>query len=275
MKLKHFLLSLFALALLVSCSSDDDDMGSPIPIETAINYFPATVGNHWDYHNNINIPDQYQHESDETLTVSDSTTTNDTSSYLFSSNASSIDQGFMTTILTNGEINKVEGKVIFNGNLVVHLPVLEEAISIPVHNLFILDQNVDSGQNLTTLTDSLTQTINFSGQDLPITFNYTLQTIQGDSYDNHTVKDMVYDNVISSNLQLDLSATVSLSVFNIAILLNQTVLNSTNYFAENIGMIESENDIHLEFEDLSEYSVPQIPSIIGTSRQVLLDYKVQ
>src|SRR5699024_3235887 len=170
MKLKHCATVLLSLLLLSACSSNDDDFGSPIPIETSTEYLPTTIGNHWDYDNTIDIPDQYHHESEERLSVTDSTTESATPSYLFSSNVGIQDQGVMTVLLTHGKINKVEGSIIFNGSILLQIPVIDESISIPVHNLFLLDQNEDSGQTLTSITDTLTQTITFSGESLPVNF---------------------------------------------------------------------------------------------------------
>lgn len=276
MNYKYLLVSFFMVSFMVSCSSDDEDFGPAIPESTAINYLPLTQENQWIYHNRVNIPNQqYTNESEETITAADTSTVSETASYKFTSNATSKNQGVMTLMLTNGYVNKVEGKIIFNGHLDLSIPVLEQRISIPVTNLVLLNQNANAGTPLSTVHDAYTQDFTFSGKTVPVTINYILETSEGSVYEAYDNGLQNYQNVIASKLKLTLSASASIMNFDLDLLLNQPVLETTNYFAKDIGLILSQSDIHMEFEDLSEFNVPQLPAVIGTSSQVLNDYRLQ
>lgn len=272
MKIKSLFLSLFVILLVASCSSDDNG-GPANPKNKAVNYFPLTTANSWTYHNNINIEDQFQNESDETLTVTDSTTQAESVGYLFSSNKSGQDQGFMTAMLSNGQVNKVEGKVIYNGNIILQIPNVGDSISIPVHNLYLANQNKNSGDALSSVNDALSQNLSFNGMSIPATIEYTIKTTEGDVYENYPAGDIEYEDVISSNLEVHLSVSANILNMDMQVLINQKAFDVTNYFAKEVGLIYSHNDINIHFEDLSEFGIP-LDSVVGTSTQTLDDFSV-
>ncbi len=276
MKFKICLLSLLSLVLITSCSTDDEGSGPADPINTSYGYLPLSIGNQWTYNNVIDLPDQqYHNESTETISVEDSTTTNPTTGYTFTSDASVQNQGPVTALITNGELMKINGKVIYNGDLSLYVPLLQTDISIPADNLIILDQNADAGETLSVLENSITQEIPFSGISIPITFDYVINTTEGEVYESFSNGIESYNDVISSKISVTLSATADLPLgFTLPILLEQQAIKSDNYFAKDVGMILSETELHFVFEDLSELNVPQIPTITGTATQTLSDYNL-
>src|SRR5699024_450635 len=210
----------------------------------------------WTYQNERDIENQPPQEGTEQLSVDDSFTSNGSTSYTFTSNVSPDQQEVATLLFTSGKLTKVEGRLIYNGQLEYNLPAIDASFSIPLHNLIVYDQNIDSGQNLTSITDTITKNIDLSGMDVPVNFYYTFESYEDDFYDSFTANDQEYDDVISSQFIVNLSASAELLPgLNIDILLDQQVLQSTNYFAKGIGLIKSENLINAEFEDLTEFGL--------------------
>lgn len=275
MTLKSLIAGLVGLFILVSCSSDDDGVGPANPNETATNYFPMQVGNQWTYQNKLDLEGEAPQEGTEKLTVDDSFTSNGSTSYTFTSNVSPAQQGVASMLFTNGQLTKVEGRLIYNGQFEYNISAIDASISIPLHNLIMYDQNIDSGQNLTSITDTVTKNINLSGTDVPVNFYYTFESYEDSFYESLSANNQEYDDVISSQFIVNLSASADiLPGLSIDILLDQQVLQSTNYFAKGVGLIKSKNDINLEFEDLSEFGFPSLPPIHGDSSQILIDYSV-
>ncbi len=274
MKRSHLLLSLLVLSFLFSCSKEKG-YGLAIPKETAINYFPLALNNQWSYHNTIELSSPaYHQESDETLRVSNTGNENETTSYLFSSSVVPKKRGVSTSLLANGKINKVRGKVIYNGNFIFRLPILGDSIRLPLHNFLLLNQNAGVDELLSTAEGTLQDTLQFGDSlQLPATIVYNLQATGGKAYVNYPNNGQTFNNVISSKLTLNLSATATLpDGFSLEIIVPQKVLTSTNYFAKEIGLIYNQTTIHVVFEDLSEYTVSQIDSIVGASSQILTQY---
>lgn len=276
MKTKYFFLSVLVLAF-VACSDDDNDSGTANPENPTSDYFPLTIGNQWTYNNLREVQNQDPQESTETLSVSDSTMMNDAVNYQFSSDAPVMNQGIVTGVLVNGSLTKVEGKLIYNGSFEYNFPGLNIPISFPLENLVVFDQNKDSGQNLTTINNSITQDLSLgeNAPTVPVTFDYTFKTNEGAVLESYSAGDQQFNDVISSNLTLNISANANLGPISIAVLVDQQVLTSTNHFAKDIGLIDSNNAMHVEFEDLSEYQFPQLDPIDVSSSQTITDYSVQ
>src|SRR5699024_7072931 len=86
------------------------------------------------------------------------------------------------------------------------IPVLEQAIIIPVTNLVLLNQNANAGTPLSTIQDTYTQELTFSGTTVPVTISYILETSEGSIYEAYNNGLQDYQNVITSKLQLTLTA---------------------------------------------------------------------
>jgi len=274
MKLKHLFLCLFAATFLASCSSDDDTPPTPSPDPTppeveSTDYFPVANSYQWTYLNTSDVAQQ-QSENEETITAKD-TTVSSTSAHTFTTNVSLQEQGPATLLLTNGYVEKEDGKLIYNGYFSLTIAALNQTIAIPVTNVILYDKNADAGIPLSTLADSYSQDFTFNGLTVPVTINYTLTTSQGEAMAtfNNGLQD--YEDVISSNIKLSLSASASIMGMNLDVIPLQAVLQTTNYFANTVGLILSDSDVHIEFSDqLTQIpNIPELPVVDGTITQRL------
>src|SRR5699024_7356473 len=125
------------------------------------------------------------------------------------------------------------GKVIYNGNFIFRLPILGDSIRLPLHNFLLLNQNAGVDELLSTAEGTLQDTLQFGDSlQLPATIVYNLQATGGKAYVNYPNNGQTFNNVISSKLTLNLSATATLpDGFSLEIIVPQKVLTSTNYFA--------------------------------------------
>lgn len=280
MKLNHLFLCIFAATFLVACSSDNDTPSTPPPdttppeVETT-DYFPVANSYQWTYLNATDVAQQ-QNENEETITAKD-TTVSSASAYAFSTNVALKEQGVMTLLLTNGYVTKEDGKLVFNGSFNLTIAELNQTIAIPVTDLVLYDKNAGSGIPLSTLADSYSQDFTFSGLTIPVTIDYILETSQGDvmATFNNGLQD--YDDVISSNIKLSISASATIMGMSLDVIPNQEALQTTNYFANEVGLILSDSNIHLEFSDqLSQIpNIPELPTVDGTASQRLETYSFQ
>lgn len=269
------LLSLLLLALLSACHAENDEFGPAIPKERQINYFPLAIGNEWKYDREEQIINHYYEQNTEKLTVTDSIHEFETPGYLFSADVNADKQGVATQLLTGGILNKVEGKLVFNGNFTYHFPVLEDSLIIPLQNALILHQNREDGYVLSATEGQIYQNLTIDQTDIPVIYNYDLQFIQGSSTENSAVVSD-YEEVISAKLILKLSATAIDDTQTVVdILPEQEVLISNFSFAKDVGVFRTYSDIYLAFNDLNAFSVAEIPPFTGWNAEELKSFDLK
>lgn len=269
-------LSLLFLVLLSSCHAENDEYGPAIPKENQINYFPLSIGNYWEYEREEQIINHYYKSNAEKLTITDSIQEFDTPGYLFSADEISEKQGIATQLLTGGTLNKVEGKLVFNGDFTYYFPMLEDSLIIPLENALILHQNRDEGYVLSVSEGQIFQKLAIEEMEIPVVYNYHLQFIQGKSSVDHPTIDNDYEEVISSKLILKLSATaIDESQEVVRILPEQEVLVTDFSFAKDVGIFQTYSDIYLEFNHLTEFSIPEQPIYTGWNAQELKDFNLK
>lgn len=275
MGIKYLFIGLIGLSVLSSCTNSDD-FGEAIPIEKATNYFPLTMANQWKYEGNIQIEDHYQHKIYETLKVNDSIDEADTPSYLFSSNVNFKNWSLGRVMLRNGKLNKVKGKMVYNGKFIFTFPVFGGSIKIPLYNLLLLDQNAKQGENLSTIQDSLKTTLSLNNKKIPVKIHYTLKTNEGKTYQYYATEKDRYKHVVSANLSLELLIITNYSDQPKRVLLGQQkVFDIDTHFAQQIGMISSKSRLNIKFENLTDSSTISTDSIVGSAQQILSNYSLQ
>lgn len=273
MKIKLYLptfLSLLLLVLLSACHTENDEYGPAIPKERQIDYFPLAIGNYWEYDREEQIINHYYKTNTEKLTVTDSIEEFDTPGYLFTADVATDKQGIATQLLTGGTLNKVEGRLVFNGNFTYHFPVIEDSLVIPLQNALILHQNRNEGYVLSTAEGQIYQNLVIDQAEIPLIYNYNLQFIQGKTSTDAPALVDDYEEMISSKLILTLSATaISDSQTVLNILPEQEVLVTDFSFAKDVGIFRTYSDIYLEFNHLSEFSLSEISPFTGWNSQEL------
>lgn len=259
---------------LTACSNQND-IGTANPKVTAIDYIPLVVGNEWRYENTFEIQDQNPQQYEETLKVvqRDSSQINQTAGYVLHSDLPLKDRGWGSQLLVDGQLNKVRGRIIFNGKFNLIFPSTEDSLSISLRNLVILDQNMEDGGTLSFISDTIPAQLNFENTVLPVAVLATLQTIEVKKHNSFFNGINDFENVIQSALTLNLQIEISGEANPPQVLLEaQEVLQMNQYFAKDIGLVLNEAVFNMEFDDLSLYGITEAPSAQQTSTQVLTDY---
>jgi hypothetical protein len=231
----------FCLISLVSCDPNDDNAGSG---DTDFSYFPLAVTNNWDYEVVTGAD-----SSSESLSVA-SVTGNE---YTLTANPAT-PVGFMTRILSGGALKAESGKLIGNGTIDFGLQGLNN-FNVTITNGTLYDQNASVGRELYSTTGSTTQTV--QGFDLDI--NYEVTTVQQADIAQMTVEGMSYTEVIHSQLIINASITTAVFTQQVPLLTPQDVIVIDNYWAKDIGLIKSENQLDYMLEDFSSLGVLPVP----------------
>lgn len=266
MKLRILSIALVMISLF-SCSSDDTSMNDT----NNSDYFPLTTGNEWNYSNSSQTQGEQEVTNDEKLTI---TSEND-NAYAFNSSADPLERGIITGILANGNLSKQNGQLVYNGEYVVDLSLYNlDNLTIPLTDLVVYDINASAGENLSNISNTIDQTFNIQGQTFPLVIEYSLNTQQNEILESYSVSGTSYENVLKSSVSLTLEVNADIIV-SIPLLEEQEVLTSSNYYAENIGLIYSENQANYNFEDFSQFGVPNMDPISIDSSQSIDSYIVE
>jgi uncharacterized lipoprotein YehR (DUF1307 family) len=248
--MKKILLSVLALVSIVACTSEDADVSN-----TNFNYIPSTLTTTWKYDvttgTNVN---------QDQLEV---TTENGNSFELTASPVPA--SGFMSGVLSSGTLTKQDGQLVINGVLGFNFPGVGD-YTIDLTDAVIYDQNANSGSMIYETTGTFSQTI--QGIDLDI--NYTVSNFQKADVASVTVPLGTYNDVLNSELIVKLSITTEITILGIAqtitLLAPQDVIVVDNFWAREIGLIKSDNQLEYELADFSGLGInlplPQSANIL-------------
>lgn len=285
MKIKSLIFSLFLMTLVISCSSDDDailvdddnDNDTDNPIDTS-DYFPSNPANFWTYYNeSVAENDEMSGTATETLSVESENGNEVTFSTAVEGDAA----GIITGALANGTLDKSDDRLTYTGDLgLLNFEGID--LDIPFTDMVLLDLEATTGDVLFTVEDGFNQEIAFGEfGNYNIDVAYTLEVIQGEHLESY----MDFDDVLTSTLSLtNLSVIIhGIPVIGSLELMQSTTnepINSTNYFAKDIGLIKSETSIDIPFivlEDIIPIPLPGLPAlepIEAAMTQEITDYSV-
>ena len=278
MKKIKFSLLVLSVLIFAACSSDDDSGSDNEPETPESNYYPLTTGNSWTYDNFYQTENQEPVENSETLTVAGTSEISGNTSYSFSTDVPP-NFGSFTAILSQGEVYKENGKLLYSGNLVVDFNALGfnqvdlEPIMLPIQNAVVFDANASAGDNLFSVTDEIEQNIDFQGFPVPLTFTYTIDTNQDSFLESYEANGENFEDVLTSTISVTMQIDATIGV-TIDLLEEQEVLFSKNYFAKDVGMIYSENNYDFIFEANQTFGLPST-EIHSNSSQTLNVYEVE
>jgi len=258
---------LFLALVIISCSSDDNGNTSN-PTEETYNFFPLTSGTYWTYDNESD-----QETTRDSLYVSGIEEINGVAHTLLSAEEPA--SGFMTVLLSQNLVRTTETSLLLTGEL--GAPPVEgfPEIIIPLVDFELYNSEASVNELLSETTGEIEQTI----EDIPLVIAYSIKTIQRETFENGYSG--FSESVISSELIVNLSITAIIE-FNgitipIPILQAQDVVTVTNYYADEIGLINSDTLIEYELEDLSDLGIvlpiPQQDSSSAT--QVIDTYNIE
>ena len=274
MKSKFLFLGMLAV-LFVGCSSEEND--NPDENPSISNHFPLNTENSWTYNNETAYQDGTVENSQETISVASSTETQGVTYYTLESDALPMDQGFVTGLLTNGELTAAESQLIFDGEWTEDLNIfgLTNAgnLTIPLSNIILYDINANIGDVLSEKSDEFTQDINIQGADIPFTFVYTITSTQEEFLESYTVGDQSFEDVISAEVVVNIEIYANYFV-NIPILNSQDAIVIKNYYANNVGLIFSTTDVNYQFENINLPTFPEIEDISVDFTQEIDSYTI-
>jgi hypothetical protein len=234
MKSKLFFVALMAIIL----SSCEDDEGSS---RNNTSYFNSSVNTSWQYTVEGDDASGVPVSNTETLTVDSS----DGTTFTMASNPV-VPAGFMSNMLTSGTLEDLPGTLEFTGT--VGLDVAEIGnFSIDFVDLPLYDASEPDGSVLYT---SLEETISQNFDGIPLTLSYSARSEQVDTMDELNVNGTVYNNVTHSRLLVTLRIVADLQITQIDLLGSQDVVIVDNYFAEEIGLVQSNAVITYQLENI-------------------------
>lgn len=231
MKTKIFLAAILS-SMFLSCSSDDSTGGDNTPSNFEI---PLADGKFWTY--DVKVLDQEGQSRDSLYIAGDSLIGGVT--YKRFEVRDNIATGFYSSSLRNNGVRESDNKLLLTGDLSLapseQLPI---ELDLTLTDFIIFQKNATNGQVLSTKTGVIQQ--DFNG--FPLTINYTLKSVGGESLPNFTSPNGDnYTTVISSKVILTASITTTISGIPvpITVLNSQDVLVSTQYVADGIGVVHT------------------------------------
>lgn len=253
--------------LFSSCSSDDGDNGG-----SSSNFLPLTTGDQWTY-------DVFGGGLTQTdnLFVANDVTINGKSYKQMQTVAEP--NGFYSLTLRNNGLRKEGSKWLLSGTLDFgdQVPV---PINFALNDFVILDGNASSGTVLGNLNGNVSQDLG----GFPISVDYSLKTIsQGNlsSFTTPAPQNQTYQNlkVVKVELRLKITTTQTLvpgfPPITVTILDEQTVLNSTQYYVPEIGMVYNNTDLQYNLAiDPSQFNLPIPQSTNQNQKEFLVAHQV-
>ncbi len=262
--MKQLFTLVFALFFILSSCSPSDDSD---PVVAEGNYYPLASGNYWVY--NFAGADNSGRDS---LYIAKDTVINSENYKKFS--AKSLPSGFYTNSVNNNSLRFSGDELLMTGSA-----NLDFGDTLPVElsltNFILFKESASNGQQLSSVSGTINQDYN----GFPLIINYTLKTNAKETLPTFTAPDgTVYTEVkaVKTTLILKISATVEIVPGfsqNVVMLNTQDVISSTQYYANNIGVVYASTDVTYQLEDLPiEIGIPQ--SFAQNSKEILDIYKV-
>lgn len=266
MKKQFYLLTAVFSIFLLSCSSDDTTEESTTPLPDTNFSIPLTNGKYWTY----DVIAQAGNSRDSLYISGDSLIGSTT--YKRFETKDNIATGFYSSSLRNNGVRESDNKLLLTGDLSLasgqQLPI---DLDVSLTDFIIFKKNAALDEILSTKTGTIQQTV----QGYPLTINYTLKSKGGESISNFTSPNGdIFSNVRTSKILLNVSITM-VQEFNgfpatITILSDQQILASTQYIANNIGVVHTNT--------VTSYSINQsiadqfgIPASETQTQQEFLD----
>jgi len=269
-KLLNYLLFALILTSLASCSSNDNNDNDDNATNSG-NYFPLTLNNYWNYNvtnSNLNL--------NQTQNTRDSLYVSTANNGEFGLAVNGIATGTMNTFLTQMDIKRTSTTLMGSGSLILPFEGLDD-IQVSVNDVIVYDLNATTNETLSLVEGTIEQTL----EGLPIKTVYTLKTTQGVMTPSIFLNNVSYDNVIESSITLVATITTEVEVIpgsfiEVLILDTQNVLEISNHFAKDIGLVSSDADISYNLEDFSQIGItlPIAGSLNANSLQALDTYFV-
>ena len=258
---------IWLLALVVSvsaCSSDDANLNAG---DSFVDYYPLKTANTWKY-----------------SVVNDSTTTQDVLAVTgqttiagknyFTMEAENVPTGFFTSSVNGQSLRSENNTVFMTGTLDFNLGELFP-IDLILNDFILVKSNAANAELLSKISGSMSQTF----ENIPLTANYTLSTVNQNSLPSYTSQGVIYNDVkvVKFALNMKVIATINIGGFplNFTVLDSQDIISSIQYYAKNTGLVHAETTISYNLNDLSNFPVelPIPPSQTILSNEYLINFQ--
>lgn len=228
--MKHnYLLAILLMAFLTSCSSSDDSTTGEQPTEN--DYFPMENDDFWVYDVSGEFPGR------DSLYVANDTTINSVAHKKLKTK--DIAFGFYSTSLRENGVRKSGDKVMVSGATSINL-IESFPIDLAVSDFVIFKENAADNEQLSALSG----TLNYQYGEFPLAFNYKMKSVFVETLPTFAVPGHeTYQNVKVIKVIVNLEISTVMGMFPISVLHPQDVVVSTQYYANNIGMIYSTTDV--------------------------------
>ncbi|KAF2518706.1 hypothetical protein E0W68_08090 [Flavobacterium salilacus subsp. salilacus] len=252
---------------MLACSNDD---GTP-PVESVTEFLPLTDGNYWDY--DVTSDAQEGTGNDHLYIANDTVISSVTYKRFETENLAF---GFFSSALANNGVRKSDDKLLLTGTAVFNFSE-ELPFSIDATDLVIFKENTTNNQVIGTLNGTIEQEY----EGYTIEFQYELTTTAKDNLEVYSVNGETYANVKPIEIRLSLDAVLQYNfggtTIPVTIMPQQDVVVSTQYYAENIGVVHVLTNFEYHLSDLSQYpiEVPIPESVAISQAEVLTNYSVE
>lgn len=261
MKTKFYLLAALS-AMFFSCSSDDS--GSDNSTTPGFE-LPLTNNKFWTY----DVHGQTGETRDSLYIAGDTIIGSNT--YKRFEVRNDLATGFYSNSLRNNGVRELDNKLLLSGDLSMglgqNLPI---ALDLTLSDFIIFKKNATNGEALSLVQNTIQQ--DFGGY--PLTINYKLKSIGGESLATYTSNSVNYTDVKTSKIVLSASITTVQTVggfqFTIPIMQEQDVLVSTQYIANGIGVVYTKTDMQYQLNASIPITLP-IPSSGSDTQEEFLD----
>lgn len=269
--------SVIALSF-ISCSSDDATDGNEnnTPDTTSYNLLPLTISNNWTY-------DVETIDADGTTQISTSTDVVNLDGTLMLNNKEYSDYstslgstGFMSGVFDQNNFRTENEIYYMKGSFDLPLSQLGGTdLSINIDDAKLIDPTSNPDTILSEVNGATNQ--NIQGIELEVTYGIT--TVQNETLSTYNVNGTDYSNVVASSIIINARATTPVSIGpitqNIEVMAAQDIYVIKNYYADGIGLIDSQATFSYQLIDVSEFIQLPIPTTGGnTTAQKINTYTV-
>lgn len=252
---------LFAFVLIFTACSDDD----VATVTNTNDYFPLAVNNSWNFDNEFSATGQGDTFGSETLFINSTAQMSGNAVFELDSSDPQ-NSGLSTIILQQGVLYKDNFNLMYTGEFGIDIPEFSN-LSFNLSDVQVYNANLSPGSVL-FIEET---TFNEQYEGLPITLNFKISTVMGESFEEFTVNNTTYQDVISSEWVIELEVLSTVGLATVIILENQEASKVTNYFAKDVGMIKSESSTTLDFEEIA---IIPLEDVNSSSLQELTSYSV-
>jgi hypothetical protein len=280
--LKHIVLAFITMLFIVSCSEDNNEnnTNNTTGINTIEgNYFPSSLDNYWKYDvtSTDNTTNQNIVSLDSLYVINETATT-----AILDINDGLPANGPITGLLASGTLTKSDTTLAVDGALELPAEITDLIdFEIALNNFVLYNIEANNNTQLASNSNSITQ--DFNG--FPLTIAYQLSSTALGYSENLELNGTLFSNVVSSKMTLNLSVSTTITVagisFPLSILDAQDILVSTNYYVEDIGLVQADSNTNYQISataitalEAAGVNLP-IPASGSTSvLQTLADYSL-